>query len=120
MTPQNFAKHRNNPNMAFWKMLKHGNDHFEVTRLEPKVNVCEKHYVFDAEPPANSTAAALVQPGRQVPGVSKCPEEIAAAVHEKQRQRRIPDRRTRSAAARRSRRSAPAPTAACIRSSWPR
>ena len=32
MTPLNMAKHRNNPNMAFWRMLKEGNDHFEVTR----------------------------------------------------------------------------------------
>ena len=48
MTPQNLAKHRNNPHIAFWKMLKKGNDHFEVARLEPKVNVCEKRYVFDA------------------------------------------------------------------------
>src|SRR5262245_56643668 len=29
MTPANLAKHRDNPNMAFWKMLKEGNDHFE-------------------------------------------------------------------------------------------
>ncbi len=50
MTPLNLAKHRNNPNMSFWRMLKEGNDHFEVTHLEPKVDVCEKRYVFDAEP----------------------------------------------------------------------
>ena len=31
MTPVNMAKHRNNPNMPFWKMLKQGDDHFEVT-----------------------------------------------------------------------------------------
>jgi hypothetical protein len=30
-------------------MLKDGNDHFELMRLEPKVNVCEYRYVFDAE-----------------------------------------------------------------------
>ena len=53
MTPQNLAKHRNNPHLAFWKMLKKGNDHFEVTRLEPKVNVCEKRYVFDAQSPGD-------------------------------------------------------------------
>jgi hypothetical protein len=47
MTPLNMAKHRNSPHMAFWRMLKQGNDHFEVTRLEPKVDVCEKRYVFD-------------------------------------------------------------------------
>ena len=49
MTPANMAKHRNSPHMAFWKMIKQGYDHFEVTRLEPKVDVCERHYVFNAE-----------------------------------------------------------------------
>ncbi len=39
MTPLNMAKHRNSPHMAFWKMLKQGNDHFEVSRREPKVAV---------------------------------------------------------------------------------
>src|SRR5215472_11410891 len=50
MTPLNLVKHLGNPNMPFWRMLKEGNDHFEVTHLEPKVDVCEKRYVFDAEP----------------------------------------------------------------------
>jgi murein L,D-transpeptidase YafK len=50
MTPTNMAKHRDNPNMAFWRMLKEGNDHFEVTRQEPKVEVCDKRYVFNAIP----------------------------------------------------------------------
>ena len=50
MTPLNLVKHRDNPNMPFWRMLKEGNDHFEVTHLEPKVDVCEQRYVFDAEP----------------------------------------------------------------------
>ena len=56
MTPTNMAKHRDNPNMAFWRMLKEGNDHFEVTRQEPKVEVCDKRYVFNAIPfdPAQS------------------------------------------------------------------
>ena len=39
MTPLNMAKHRNSPSMAFWRMLKEGNDHFEATHLEPKVDV---------------------------------------------------------------------------------
>jgi hypothetical protein len=55
MTALNMAKHRNNPNFAFWKMLKQGYDHFEATRQEPKVAVCEKHYVFDAVAPDNDT-----------------------------------------------------------------
>jgi murein L,D-transpeptidase YafK len=50
MTALNMAKHRNNPNFAFWKMLKEGYDHFEATRQEPKVAVCEKRYVFDPAP----------------------------------------------------------------------
>ena len=38
--PANLVRHRTlNPNMAFWKMLKEGNDHFEVTHLQPKVEV---------------------------------------------------------------------------------
>src|ERR1700748_1589746 len=37
MTPANFAKHRNNPNIPFWRMLKEGSDEFELTRQEPVV-----------------------------------------------------------------------------------
>jgi murein L,D-transpeptidase YafK len=85
MTPQNLAKHRTNPSMAFWKMLKKGNDHFEVTRLEPKVNVCDKHYVFDAEAPAGSTRPLAFSPSGRCPAF-QVPDEIASAVHEKDRQ----------------------------------
>ncbi len=84
MTPANFAKHRNNPNLAFWKMLKRGNDHFEVTRLEPKIDVCEKHYVFDAQAPANSSTPLAFNPAGKCP-VYEVSEDIVAAVHEKQR-----------------------------------
>ncbi|MDB5650909.1 MAG: hypothetical protein JWL62_2429, partial [Hyphomicrobiales bacterium] len=48
MTPENIAKHRLDPNMAFWKQLKEGSDRFEVTKREPVVNYCGRHYVFDA------------------------------------------------------------------------
>ncbi len=48
MTAENLAKHRLDPNMAFWKELKNGADHFEVTKSEPSVLVCGKHYVFGA------------------------------------------------------------------------
>jgi murein L,D-transpeptidase YafK len=49
MTAENLARRRNNPNLAFWKNLKQGSDHFEATRQEPKVAVCGKKYVFDAK-----------------------------------------------------------------------
>ncbi len=84
MTPQNLAKHRGNPNMAFWKMLKQGNDHFEVTRLEPKVNVCEKRYVFNAETPGDSSRRPSFSASAKCP-VFEVPQDILAAVQEKQR-----------------------------------
>ena len=55
MTAQNLAKFRADPNIAFWKNLKEGSDHFEVTQQEPKVGICGKKYVFDA----NSKGAPL-------------------------------------------------------------
>jgi murein L,D-transpeptidase YafK len=84
MTPQNLAKHRNNPNIAFWRMLKKGNDHFEVTRLEPKVNVCEKHYVFDAEPKNGSTRPLTFSASGKCPAY-QVSEEVASAVQAKER-----------------------------------
>ena len=90
MTPANMAKHRDNPNMPFWQMLKEGNDHFEVTQREPKVDVCDKRYVFDAEVPADAGSVRQVS----FNPIGTCPayqvgREIAAAVAEKQRKDRL-------------------------------
>ena len=62
MTPLNMARHRNSPHMAFWKMLKQGHDHFEVTHLEPQVDVCEKRYVFEAEIGSTSALPSVARP----------------------------------------------------------
>src|SRR5215207_403798 len=83
LTPANLARHRNNPNLAFWKMLKIGNDHFEATHLEPRVNVCNRLYVFDAQPLPNSPPLVFNPTG-------KCPafvvnQKIAPRALEKQR-----------------------------------
>jgi murein L,D-transpeptidase YafK len=69
MTAENMARHRDNPNIEFWKMLKVGYDHFELTKRPPEVNVCEKKYVFNQQSekpfspagacPAMTTPAAL-------------------------------------------------------------
>ena len=83
MTPANLAHHRTNPNMAFWRMIKEGNDHFEVTRLEPKVEVCDRHYVFDPQPPANSTKPLTFNPTGRCPAFTVTPE-IAGPTAEKQ------------------------------------
>ncbi len=84
LTAANLARHRTNPNMPFWKVLKEGNDHFEVTHLEPKVDVCERHYVFDAQPPANSTKPLAFSPATRCP-TYEVPVEIAGPALEKQR-----------------------------------
>ncbi|WP_309086230.1 murein L,D-transpeptidase family protein [Chelativorans sp.] len=47
MTAENMARYRNDPNYPFWEMLKEGYDHFELTRSPPKVDVCERRYVFN-------------------------------------------------------------------------
>src|ERR1700730_10401187 len=62
MTAMNMAKHRNNPNFAFWKMLKEGYDHFDATRQEPKAAVCDRHYVFDPGAPNDSTRPLSFNP----------------------------------------------------------
>ncbi|SPP91740.1 conserved exported protein of unknown function [Bradyrhizobium vignae] len=83
MTPVNMAKHRNNPNMPFWKMIKEGYDHFEVTRQEPKVDFCEKKYVFDAAKPADAKRDPVFDASAKCPAYV-IPEDIASAVREKQ------------------------------------
>src|ERR1700688_469154 len=67
MTPVNMARHRNNPNFPFWQMIKEGNDHFLVSHMEPKVDVCERRYVFDAQPPANSNQPLVFNPTGRCP-----------------------------------------------------
>jgi murein L,D-transpeptidase YafK len=84
LTPANLARHRNNPELAFWKMLKIGNDHFETTHLEPKVDVCNRLYVFDAQPPPNSPKPLVFNPADRCPAFVVNPK-IAAAAQEKQR-----------------------------------
>jgi hypothetical protein len=59
-------------------MLKVGHDHFELTHLAPKVDVCERRYVFDAE------TSAGFSPLDRCP-VYKMREDVEAAVREKQR-----------------------------------
>src|SRR5262249_7786073 len=78
MTPLNMARYRHSPHMAFWKMIKEGYDHFEVTHLEPRVDVCEKRYVFDAESMGSFSPAAACP-------AYKVEEDTAVAVREKQR-----------------------------------
>ena len=47
MTAQNMARYRGDSNFKFWRMLKEGHDHFEITKVPPKVDVCNRKYVFN-------------------------------------------------------------------------
>ncbi|HEY6022963.1 MAG TPA: L,D-transpeptidase family protein [Pseudolabrys sp.] len=85
MTALNMAKHRNNPNFAFWKMLKEGYDHFDATHQEPKVAVCEKRYVFDAAASDDSTKALSFNAKAACP-VYQLDKTVADAVLEHRRQ----------------------------------
>ncbi|AZO80222.1 hypothetical protein BLM15_23540 [Bosea sp. Tri-49] len=49
MTPENLAKHRLDPNIAFWKNLKEGSDFFEVAKDEPSVSVVGGRYAFNRD-----------------------------------------------------------------------
>jgi murein L,D-transpeptidase YafK len=83
MTAKNMARHRKNPHMAFWRMLKEGYDHFELTKQAPKVDVCEKRYVFNAH---------LLDPSQPFDPAGKCPEyEIPDAVAVAAREKRNSD-----------------------------
>src|SRR6266571_7230408 len=84
LTPANLARHRTHPDLAFWKMLKIGNDHFEATHLEPKVDVCNRLYVFDAEPPPNSPNPLVFNPTARCPAFA-VNRKIAQQALEKQR-----------------------------------
>ncbi|NRQ18797.1 hypothetical protein BHMPCIPO_06063 [Ensifer sesbaniae] len=78
MTAENMARHRNNPNIDFWKMLKVGYDQFEITKRPPEVNVCEKKYVF------NQQASGPFNPSGQCPAMSTPPAlQVAMASFEK-------------------------------------
>jgi murein L,D-transpeptidase YafK len=84
LTPANLARHRNSPSLPFWKMLKIGNDHFETTHLEPKVDVCNRLYVFDAQPAPNSSKPLVFNPAEKCPAFVVNPK-IARPALEKQR-----------------------------------
>jgi murein L,D-transpeptidase YafK len=83
MNALNMARHRNNPNMPSWKNLKQGYDYFELTRQQPKVDVCEKRYVFNAKAPNSSSKVEFI-PADTCPAY-EVPNTIASAVQAKAR-----------------------------------
>lgn len=81
MTPKNLARHDGNEHMEFWKMLKEGHDHFEITKTPPKIDYCGKRYVFNAV----SENADLKFNARAACPVYTVPASIAVAVASKKK-----------------------------------
>ena len=67
MTPQRLAAYSTNPNLAFWQNIKEGYDRFELAKVPPTWDVCEKKYVFDLKnadgTPLDATAACPARSG---------------------------------------------------------
>jgi murein L,D-transpeptidase YafK len=78
MTPANLARHRDDKNMEFWRMLKEGSDHFELTLKPPKIDVCDRRYVFNADAAGANFSPAGACPAYVVPAT------LVAAVQQKQ------------------------------------
>ena len=67
MTPQNMARQTTSPNFDFWRTLKEGSDHFEVTGKPPKVDVCGLNYVFNADADGKLFNATQACPAYEIP-----------------------------------------------------
>ena len=63
-------------------MLKIGNDHFEGD-ASPKVDVCDRQYVFDAQAPPHSPTSLVFNPTGKCPAFVVNPK-IAGPAAEKQ------------------------------------
>ncbi len=85
MTAENMARHRNSPHLAFWKMLKEGSDLFEITHQQPKVDFCERRYVFDAVAPAGSTKPLSFSAASKCP-IYELPPDIKELAYTRKRQ----------------------------------
>jgi murein L,D-transpeptidase YafK len=62
MTAENLVRYRADDHMPFWRNLKEGSDHFEVTKTPPVVAACGKKYIFNPEGGGNYSPAAACPP----------------------------------------------------------
>jgi len=78
MTAANLAAHKDDKWIDFWKNLKEGYDYFEISRLPPKVAVCEKRYLINA----SFTGNARPDPAGACPAYQRLPIPRAPAMQE--------------------------------------
>lgn len=84
MSAKNLAKNALNPNFEFWKMLKEGSDQFELTNYPPKVDVCEKRYLFNRE----AVDDAKFSPRAKCPEVTM-PRRLLASYSKKREEEKL-------------------------------
>lgn len=82
MSAQNMAEHARHRHFAFWQMLQEGYQYFEVTRIPPQVDVCDRRYIFNAQS-AQQFSAAQECPSYTVPDNLRRPFEVAQAEHQR-------------------------------------
>ncbi|HEV2541183.1 MAG TPA: murein L,D-transpeptidase family protein [Methylobacterium sp.] len=80
MTAANMARHRTDPNIAFWRQLKEGSDRFEATGEEPVVSVSGGRYTFAPSPDPAKEAAFTALHKDETDRIAALVEEGAAAV----------------------------------------
>jgi murein L,D-transpeptidase YafK len=78
MTAANMAAHKDDQWIDFWKNLKEGYDYFEISRLPPKVAVCEKRYLINA----SFVNGARPSPTGACPAYQRLPIPRAPAMQE--------------------------------------
>jgi murein L,D-transpeptidase YafK len=112
MTTANLARHGQDPNTPFWKMIKTGSDAFLENRQPPTVAVCDRRYVinplaansdFDPSGPcppdinpisdgaasqaSQSASAVTAQPVQLLPGVDQQTDSFVQRIKEILRER---------------------------------
>jgi len=73
MTDENMRRHAKDPSYPFWQTLKVGYDHFEYSRQEPKVAVCNKQYLVNV----SFMGTSRVNPAEPCPMYQALPLEKA-------------------------------------------
>lgn len=66
MSAENMARHRSNPNIAFWRNLKEGADHFDATRQPPRLAACGRRYVFNPKDESGPFSASDPCPAYEI------------------------------------------------------
>ena len=84
MTAENMAIFQKDKHMPFWRTLKRGYEHFELTSVAPKVDSCNRGYVFNAK----ATDGGKFDAKNACPAY-EVPENLKAAVDAKINRDRI-------------------------------